>query len=110
MTSVSILPALEAPVGVHGYEFTGIKAVPVSGLNSVAWLCKRHLLTSECDAALGQVTAQCGVTIPGGIQTVAGESWGCPDCGYLGRRADKCPPEPLWDPGSITGMNRTGVC
>lgn len=35
VTSVSILPALEAPVGC---QFTGIKAVPLPGLNSVAWL------------------------------------------------------------------------
>lgn len=72
MTSVSILPALEAPVG---YEFTGIKAVPLPGLNSVAWLLKRHLLTSKSGAAFGQVIAQCGVTSPGSFQAVAGGSW-----------------------------------
>lgn len=38
MTSVSILPALEAPLG---YRFTGIKAVPLAVLSSVAWLLRR---------------------------------------------------------------------
>lgn len=107
MTSVSILPALEAPVGC---EFTGIKAVPLPGLNFVAWLLKRHLLTSESGAALGQVTAQSGLTIPGGFQAVARESWGHPGCGHLGRMADKSPPEHFWDPENVTAMNRRDVC
>lgn len=110
MTSVSILPALEVPVGVRGYDFTGIKAVSLPGLNSVAWLWKRHLLTSESGAALAQATAQCGVTSPGGFQAVAGESWGCPHSRHPSRRADKSPPERFWDPESVIGMNRSDVC